>query len=73
MLEQLQKINHVLLNFLQHCKNSIDNKGLTGAVFMDLSKGFDSLNHDLLIAKLDSHGLNLDTLHLKRNCLSQRQ
>ena len=64
---------HVLLNFKQHCKNSIDNKGLTGAVFMDLSKAFDSVCHDLLIAKLDAYGLNLDALHLIRNYLSQRQ
>ena len=28
---------HVLLNFLQYCKNSIDNRGLAGAVFMDFS------------------------------------
>ena len=32
---------HVLLNFLQRCKSSIDNKGLAGALFMDLSKAFD--------------------------------
>ena len=32
---------HVLLNFLQYCKNSIDNKRLAAAVFMDLSKAFD--------------------------------
>ena len=37
---------HFLLNLLQHCKNTIDNKGLTGAVFMDLSRAFDTVNHD---------------------------
>ena len=63
---------HALLNFLQHCKNSIDNKGLAGAVFMDLSKAFDCVNHGLLIAKLSAYGLNKDALQLIRSYLSNR-
>ena len=62
---------HFLLNFLQRCKNSIDNKGLAGALFMDLSKAFDSVNHDLLLAKLDAFGINLDALQLIRSYLSK--
>ena len=64
---------HVLLNFLQYCKNIIDNKGLAGAVFMDLSKAFDCVNHGLLIAKLSAYGLNMDALQLIRSYLSNRQ
>ena len=33
------------------CFNN-DNKGFGGAIIMDLSKTFDTLNHDFLIAKL---------------------
>ena len=66
-------IQHVLLNFLQYCKNSIDNRGLAGAVFMDLSKAFDCVNHGLLIAKLSAYGLNMDALQLIRSYLSNRQ
>ena len=64
---------NVLLNFLQYCKNSIDNKGLAGAVFMDLSKAFDCVNHGLLIAKLSAYGLNMDALQLISSYLSNRQ
>ena len=67
---------HVLLNFLQYCKNSIDNKGLAGAVFMDLSKAFDCVNHGLLIAKLSAYcdyGLDMDALQLIRSYLPNRQ
>ena len=64
---------HVLLNFLQYCKNSIDNKGLAGAVFMDFSKAFDCVNHGLLIAKLSAYGLNMDALQLIRSYLTNRQ
>ena len=43
---------HALLKFLETCKITMDNGGFAGALLMDLSKAFDSLNHELLIAKL---------------------
>ena len=61
-----------LLNFLQRCKSSINNKGLAGAHFMDLSKAFDSVDHDLLLAKFNAYGINLDALQLLRSFLSKR-
>ena len=64
---------HVLLNFLQDCKNIIDKKGFAGAVFMDLSKAFDSMNHGLLIAKLHAYGLSIEALELIQNYLSHRK
>ena len=38
--------------------NAMDNKKLTASVFLDMSKAFDSLNHDLLIKKLRHIGLS---------------
>ena len=63
---------HVLLNFLQRCKSSIDNNGLAGALFMDLSKALDSVDHNLLLAKLNAYGINLDALQLLRSYLSKK-
>ena len=63
---------YALLNFLQRCKSSIDNKGLAGALFMDLLKTFDSVDHNILIAKLNAYGINLDALQLLRRYLSKR-
>ena len=41
----------------------LDKGGYICAIFMDLSKAFDTLNHDLLIAKLGARGF--ETIHEK--------
>ena len=40
-----------------------------GAILTDLSKAFDSLNHELLIAKLNVYGFDKDSLEFIRNYL----
>ena len=47
-----------LLSLLERWKNILDKKGYGGAVLMNLSKGFDTLNHDHLIAKLHAYGFS---------------
>ena len=49
-----KKINtqQALLALIENCEKVLDNKGFGGAVLMDLSKAFDTINHDLLVAKL---------------------
>ena len=43
-----------------------------GAVLMDLSKAFDTINHDLLIAKLKVYGFGDNALHIVKDYLSDR-
>ena len=40
---------------------------------MDLSEGYDCVNHDLIIAKLEAYGVGENSLGLTQNYLSQRQ
>ena len=42
----------------------MDNKKFVGAVLMDLSKAFDCVPHDLLIAKMHAYGFDIETLML---------
>ena len=48
----------------------LNKNGYAGAVFMDLPKAFDSINHDPLIAKLNAYGFTKNSLRLIKSYLS---
>ena len=50
----------------------LDEKGFGGAVLVDLSKAFDTLSHELLIAKLTAYGFNNESFKLIRSQLTNR-
>ena len=54
---------YAFLSLIEKWKKTPDGKGYTGAVIMDLSKAFDNINHELLIAKLYPYGF----LKISRN------
>ena len=59
-----------MVSLTEKLKKILDDIGLGGAVLMDLSKAFDTLNHELLIAKLHAYGFNRDSLNRQMiNCL----
>ena len=62
-----------LLALLEKWKRSIDRGKVFGALLTDLSKAFDCLNHDLLIAKLNAYGFSLPALRLIHDFLSNRK
>ncbi|XP_057296135.1 uncharacterized protein LOC130625073 [Hydractinia symbiolongicarpus] len=46
---------HALYRLIQAWQKELDNGGFVGSVLMDLSKAYDCLSHDLLIAKLAAY------------------
>ena len=43
------------------------------ALFLDLSKAFDTINHELLPAKLKTYGFSLNALKLMHGYLNNRK
>ena len=63
---------YALALMIEKWKLSLDNSGHAAAVFMDLSKAFDTLNHELLIAKLAAYGFEEQALAIVLDYLSNR-
>ena len=49
---------HVLLRLLEELREHLDNNKTVGGILMDLSKAFDCIPHDLLLAKLAAYGID---------------
>ena len=62
-----------LTSMLEMWKNALGKGGYVSAIFMDLSKVFDTLNHNILIAKLGDYGFERNSLFFMKSYLSDRQ
>ena len=49
---------------LEQWREKLDKNFIVGPVLMDLSKAFDCITHDLIIAKLAAYGTERETLRL---------
>ena len=64
---------HVLLRMTEAWRKCLDDNKVVGTILMDLSKAFDCLPHDLLLAKLEAYGLESNALKLIMSYLSGRK
>ena len=62
----------LVLSKMEKWKSATDNKKSYGALLTDLSKAFDCLSHDLLIAKLNAYGFNMPVLRFVHSYLKNR-
>ena len=63
---------YVLTTMIEKWKKSLDNKGIAGAILMDLSEAFGTIDHELLIANLGAYGFEESALTIILNYLSAR-
>ena len=61
-----------LMSLFEKWRKYLDDKGFTGIVLMHLSKAFETINHELLIAKLLAYGFRKDSLKILLSYLSDR-
>ena len=61
---------NALLKMIETWKTKLNTGHKVGVIYMDLSKTFDSLNHELLIAKLKCYELDQNAVELFRSYVS---
>ena len=65
--------NTALTHFTDNVLLNMDSGRLTGAVFLDLSKAFDTVDHNLLLHKLKAVGLSEVTVNWFQSYLANRK
>ena len=63
---------YALVSMIERWKQTLDQGGYAAGVLMDLSKAFDTINHELLIAKLEAYGFDTGALSIISDYLSDR-
>ena len=62
-----------LLAMFEKWRSAADNKKTFGVLLADLSKAFDCLSHELLLAKLHAYGFSIPVLRLVYSYLKNRK
>ena len=58
---------------LEKLKRRINNGAYISALFMDISKAFDRINHDLMSVKLKAYGFSTNPLNLMHSYFKNRK
>ena len=57
---------------IEKWKDALDKGKKVGTILMDLSKAFDTVNHNLVLAKLNVHGFSFSSIKFIQSYLSER-
>ena len=64
--------NTTLIDVTEYILNNMNEGKVTGAIFLDLKKAFDTVSHKLLLKKLNSYGITGNSLQWFKSYLEDR-
>ena len=70
---KVHSTQYAIFRLLQSWSKGFENSEYVGTVLMNLSKAYDCIPDDLLIAKLEAYGLDKTSLHLLRDYHNNRK
>ena len=72
VFQQNHSVDHALISITEAIRNKLDNKKYGCGIFIDLQKAFDTVNHNILLSKLEHYGIRGNVLLLFESYLSDR-
>ena len=65
--------NHALINLIEDIRKNLDEEKFGCSVFVDLQKAFDTVDHNILLAKLENYGIRGVANDWSKSYLSERK
>ena len=65
--------DHALISLTETIKSSLDESKIGCGIFIDLQKTFDTVNHDILLKKMEHYGIRGTALNWFYSYLSNRR
>ena len=69
---QNRSTSHALIDLIEEISNCIENKKFVVGIFIDLQKAFDTIDHNILLDKLENYGIRGITKQWLRSYLTGR-